>query len=382
MRKLCFAVIAVFVSVLVSGQLMAQTADAGAMKDQELAKEIAALRRQDAELQDRIRQLEARKGHAAAPLANIGAATAMAAATPPKAPTASTPTCRLPSATSTTLFECPGLSVSFGAMTIHRETTDGVIVTPTTPPGTIITGDDFNFPWSSSPDLVARYRFGGGWSVEGRYFYSHPSDATFGIPSITTFRLAGIGVTILGSGPLSGTYSSRFDSAELNMWKELIPGLSVGAGYRRIDLKDSLHMTIASPGIMTDWDDTNRLNGGQAGLSLGFVAPSFPLHLSATFKGGVYANSASNTLTSQLVSGNSNTASKQALSAEADLTATYYLTDRLNISANYMALWLNNVALADAAAQSTVQAAGGSSSPVAFGKLWYNAASLRVGYDF
>jgi hypothetical protein len=270
-------------------------------------------------------------------------------------------------------------------MAIHRETTDGITATPPTgTPGTLITGDDFNFRWHWSPDLTARYRFGGGWSVEGRYFYSHPSDATFDVPSVTTFRIAGIGVTILGGGALNSTYSSRMESFELNAAKELFPGVSVLAGYRHFNLHDNLQVLLASTGLnIGTWNDTNKLDGAQLGASFGFVTPTIPLHLTATVKGGLYRNSASNDFTSNIVSNSLNNAErKQAVSAEADLTATYYVTDRLNISANYMALWLKDVALPDAAAQTTVQAVGGTQSPVAYNKLWYNAVSVRVGYDF
>ncbi len=309
---------------------------------------------------------------------------AVAADVPTKAPVAPATGCRLPSGNQA-LFECPGLSVSLGVMASHRETTDGTIITPPTgTPGVVMSGSDFNFPWHWSPDVIARYRFGGGWSIDGRYFNSHPDDATFGIPAITTFRTAGIGVTILGGGSINGIYSSRIESTEFNVWKELVPNISVGAGYRHFNLHDVLRANLATPSTFVAWDDTNKLDGAQLGVNFGFAAPALPqLHFNTMFKGGVYHNSAANDFTSTIVSSSlNNAASKQALSAEADLTATYYITDRWSIQANYMALWLKDVALPDAAAQTTIQVGGGTSSPVAFNKLWYNAVSLRLGYDF
>jgi outer membrane immunogenic protein len=89
MKKLCLVITAVCASVLAvnSSPLMAQTADVSAKTDQERAKEIAALRRQDAEIRERIRRLE-QKGIASLPrngLQKSAATSAMAADLPTKA---------------------------------------------------------------------------------------------------------------------------------------------------------------------------------------------------------------------------------------------------------------------------------------------------------
>lgn len=68
MKKPCMVLVAIVASALGfnSAPLVAQTADVSTKTDQELANEIAELRQQDAEIRDRIRRLEAKKGTAAA----------------------------------------------------------------------------------------------------------------------------------------------------------------------------------------------------------------------------------------------------------------------------------------------------------------------------
>jgi hypothetical protein len=291
-------------------------------------------------------------------------------------------TCRLPGASNVLAFECAGFDVSVGTVFMKRHSTGGVIIVPPTgTPGTILTGDDLDFDREFGPDIYARWRINQGWSVEGRYFGSS-SEATHNIPSITTFRIAGIGVTILGSGPIDSTFSSRLQSAEVNVAKEVIPGVSLLAGFRHVGLDENLRIDIATAATYTNWNVQNDLYGGQLGLKLGFMAPSLPLEFSAAFKGGVYHNAASNDFTSTIVGSTSSTATTTAYSGEIDLGATYHFNNHLSIRGGYSSLWLRNVALGDTQAEATVQGGGGTSSPVAFGNVRYDAFSVRASYAF
>lgn len=218
--------------------------------------------------------------------------------------------------------------------------------------------------------------------LEGRYFNSRPPEAAYNVANITTFRIAGIGVTILGGGPLNAHYLSTFQSAEANVHKQLFSGFSLLAGARWIDLKERLRVDIATPATFTSWEDTNRMYGGQFGASWTFFSPVVPVQLTATAKAGYFRNSASNQFTSTIVAGANGSASNNAFVGEFNLTAAYFLTERLSLQAGYTGLLVRDVAVADKAAQGTTQVAGGTSSPVRTDKVWFNGASARLGYAF
>jgi len=61
-------------------------------------------------------------------------------------------------------------------------------------------------------------------------------------------------------------------------------------------------------------------------------------------------------------------------------SGAYYLTNNLALRGGYQVLWLDNIALASEAAESTVQVAGGTRSTVQFGRLWYNGVTFGIDY--
>ncbi len=275
-----------------------------------------------------------------------------------------------------------GLEVSIGTVYLKRQSTDGIVMTPPTgTPGTLLTGDNFNFDREFGPDISARWKIDPDWSIEGRYF-SSKSDAGYLIPSITTFRTAGIGVTILGGGSIDSSFSSELGSGELSLVRNLVPGVSVLAGFRHLGLDESLRSNIATPITYVSWDEENDLYGGQLGLKLGFQAPSLPLEFNATVKGGGYRNSVSNQFRSTIVGSDATSGSKMAYSGEIDLSATYHLNERFSITAGYSSLWLKNVALGDRQAEATIQVPGGTSSPLAYDDVRYDAFSIGANIDF
>lgn len=276
-----------------------------------------------------------------------------------------------------------GLEVSLGTVYLKRDSTHGIIMTPPTgTPGTVLSGDNFNFDREFGPDVSVRWKFNPDWSIEGRYF-DGSSDASYNIPSITTFRTAGIGVTILGGGSINSSFSSNLGSGELNVVRKLVPGVSVLAGFHHFGLDDNLQNNLGGSSLnLGSWEEKNDLNGGQLGLKFGFQAPSLPLEFNAALKGGVYNNSISNNFTSNIVSGAASNGSTAAYSGEIDLSATYHINKRFSLTAGYSSLWLNNVALSDTQAQVTVQVPGGSSSPLTYTNAHYDAFTLGATIAF
>ena len=279
---------------------------------------------------------------------------------------------------------CPTPSLwtaSVGAVFLHRSRPDSsaIITPPTGTPGTVIDANAFGFGWDAGPDVSLTRLTEGGLMVEGRYFNDREADAEFGIPNITTFRAAGIGITILGGGPVNGFYTTKLDSTELNVHAPIHPRCTLLAGFRWVELHDALRINVATPATLMNWDDNNHLYGGQLGTNLAFTKPTNPLRLNLALKAGVYGNDMDNRFTSTIVSGANNSDVTTSFVGELNFTGAYQLTRHMALRGGYAVLWLDNVALAGDAAGTTTQTVGGSSSPVPNdGRLWYNGATAGV----
>lgn len=277
-------------------------------------------------------------------------------------------------------------SVYIGGISATRSTPSSSVVAtpPTGTPGVLINANSFdNFDWKTVPEFVVQRRFDGGWMVEGRYFNLGTVNDHNQNPNVTTFRIAGIGVTILGGGTLDNTYASSLKSFELNLYKQLTSGFSVLAGYRSFRFDDHLHVGLVGTGLnISDWNDRNQLNGAQIGVSLNLMSPGVPLLFNVTAKTGWYHNSIDHDFTSQIVSRASDNGSRTAQVTELNATATYQVTNNFALRGGYMVVWLNRVGLAGEAANSTIQQPGGTASPIATGNAWYQGATFGAVITF
>jgi hypothetical protein len=272
--------------------------------------------------------------------------------------------------------------VSAGAVFLHRSRPDpSSIITPSSGPGTLISGSNFGFNWNSGPIISIGRRTKSGWIIEARYFNDRNATANYVVDNVTTFRMAGIGVTILGGGSISASYLTQLDSTELNALKPVNDRVSWIAGFRALQLHDRLDMTIASPGIITNWNEINRLYGAQTGINLNLFQPGRALQFNGALKAGVYGNVADNQFVSRIVSSATSNAASTAFVGELNFTGSYQITERWSATGGYMVLWIDGLALADQTAATTHQAAGGSVSPIRLnGDLWYNGALVSMNY--
>jgi hypothetical protein len=272
-------------------------------------------------------------------------------------------------------------SVSTGAIFLHRSRPDpSPIITPPTPnPGSVVSASDFGFGWDAGPDVSILRRSASGLILEGRYFNDREAFAAYNIPSITTFRTAGIGVTILGGGSINSTYSTKLDSSEFNVHAPVNARCTLLAGFRWIELHDTLRSNLATPATFVLWDDNNHLYGGQFGTNILFTDPANPLRLNVALKGGIYGNDADNQFRSTIVSSTSDSDTATSFVGEVNFTGSYRIARHVALRGGYQVLWLENVALAGDAASSTTQIVGGASSPTnTNGRVWYNGATTGV----
>lgn len=276
-------------------------------------------------------------------------------------------------------------SIYVGGMYLNRSRPDSsaIATPPTGTPGVLIDAGSFDFNWKSLPEIAVQRKFDGGWTLEGRYFNMGSETATTNVPSVTTFRIAGIGVTVLGGGALDNTYSSSLRSTEFNVYKQLTPGFAVLAGYRNFSFQDHLHVGLVGTGLnISDWNVSNHLNGGQIGLSLTLLSPGVPLVFNATAKTGWYSTSINDSFTSQVVSRASDSASKTAQVSELGLTATYQIANNFALRGGYTLIWMDSVGLASEGGPRTVQAAGGTQTTIGTGNVFFQGASFGAVITF
>ena len=296
----------------------------------------------------------------------------------------STP-CTLPGGMNGAFVHC-GSQWNFYAgpmfMQRSRPSSAAIATTPLPTPVPLVNANQFHFGWEAGPEFIVQRWTESGWGIEGRYFNSRGAQDNYFIPTVTTFRTAGIGVTILGGGSLDTNYKTDLDSFELNVLKQITPGISVLAGFRSMRVRDQVHMNIATPVTFVEWDVHNKMYGGQIGVNLGFTTPGIPLQFNGTLKAGWFGTSSDNDFTSTIVARDSTKASPNSFVGEANLALSYQLLRNLSIRAAYTALYIDKVGLAGESAASTVQVAGGTSSPVSTGHIFYNGVSFGAMLTF
>jgi hypothetical protein len=270
--------------------------------------------------------------------------------------------------------------VSVGALILERSRSrPAAIITPTTGPGSILNASDFGYTYQACPDISFMCQLPSGYMVDGRYFSDHSAGSDFDLGNLTTFRMAGIGITILGGGPVSAFESTKLDSAEINFHVPIHEGCTILGGFRYLELTDRLQVDLVNSSIFTRWYEENHMCGGQLGADIDFFSPGSRFQFNGIVKAGAYGNTATNHFTSTLVSNATDSGTDAAFVGEVDFTASYQLTKHVAFRTGYMALWIENVSLADDVASTTTQHAGGTFSPInKAGGLWYNGATASV----
>jgi hypothetical protein len=280
------------------------------------------------------------------------------------------------------IADCPETAwcVSAGALFLERSRSrPESIITPSSGSGRILDASDFGYTYEACPDIAFMCQLPSGYLLDGRYFSDHSAGSDVDLGTQTTFRMAGIGITILGSGPVSAFESTKLDNIELNFHAPIREGCTVFTGIRYLELTDRLQVDIANPGITTTWYEENHMFGAQGGIDFDFFSPGSRLQFNGILKAGAYGNTGSNHFSSVLVANTFDSGSDTAFVGEVDFTASYQLTKHLACRAGYMALWIEGVALAPDAASTTHQVAGGTSSPVNLASgLWYNGATASL----
>jgi len=277
--------------------------------------------------------------------------------------------------------EAPKWYASIGAIYLNRSRPNPapIITPPTGTPGVVISASDYDFSFDMGPEVILARRTPRGRIVEARYFTNTEGTAAASIPQITTFRFAGIGVTILGGGSIQTFYTSELVNFELNVYQPISDRCSILAGFRHVELEENLRLNIATPTTFGNFNTLNQLNGAQMGLNFNFTEPGNRLQFRALAKAGVYMNEAEARFTSNIVGSDSESGTDTSFIGEVNFTASYQLTKHWGLRGGYMVMWIQEVTTPGDQAAATVQAPGGTNSPLLTDTdLFYHGVSMSV----
>lgn len=281
----------------------------------------------------------------------------------------------------------PTCSVTAGAVFLHRSRPGAqTLIVPTTGPGVISNGGDFDFGWDAGPDLTIERRMASGNIWQVRYFSDDDAVApvrTYGaVGNVRIGSFSNFGATALTGGDLTSLHST-----EVNWLHPMGDRCTFLAGFRWIELHDDLTYNIVFPAFNANykWDENNHLYGAQTGMILNLWNLNSPFKLDAGLKAGIYGNVADNAFS--LVPstggffGGGGHENDAAFAGEIDVTGAYCITDHIAIRGGYQVLWLDGLALA------TNQAANATAHSTQAGidtgdKLLYSGATAAVEFTW
>jgi hypothetical protein len=247
---------------------------------------------------------------------------------------------------------CPSIWNAYvGAVFLKRDRPDaGVIIGPNPPNGNSFSrGSNFDFNTQEGIDVVVARRFANGDQIEGRYFGIDDSTATHRFTSGGNFIGAGF-VGPAGSR-FDGRYTSNLKSAELNWRQPLSDQLTFLAGFRYIELEDTLYYTINTSVASGLYENDNQLYGGQIGADLALLDHRRPFQLHVIGKAGAFGNNADGRFRTFVGGVNQigdfgRDESGSALAGDLQLVGSYPLTRHIAARGGYQMLWIDNVTLA------------------------------------
>ncbi len=218
----------------------------------------------------------------------------------------------------------------------------------------------FHFPFEGGPD-VGLVRYGRWADVEFRYFGVHDWQAAQGpldSPDGFTLPIPGFDPAF-GSFTLASWYVSSLDSVELNLRRNILPRLSLLAGFRYVRLHERLSFfagdSALANGSIIGFNANNDLYGLQIGAEGLLWDRGGRFRVEGALKAGVFANSARSSIgVNHIGSGGGGDPDQifwlghdhTAFVGDLNFVGVYQLTEHLALRGGYQLLWLNGVAIA------------------------------------
>lgn len=250
----------------------------------------------------------------------------------------------------------------------------------------LLNARDFGFDAQSGWDLGAVRRLDDEYSLDFRYFQVDGWDDSLASAPVDFSAVAFPGGIFSGVGfahIATASYNSLLRSAEFNVRRERSDWLTLLAGFRYVNLQESL--VVDQVGFFSHRVDTrNHLYGGQVGAEVFFGARG-KIRLDGWAKAGIFGTDAHSDYSfSDIVFpfNGFNAAGRQgqvSFVGDLGLTASYRLTDHIVLRGGYQLLWIDGVALASD--QFNVQPVDGFGVGTTGGAFYHGAlAGLEVSW--
>lgn len=243
-------------------------------------------------------------------------------------------------------------SLKVNVLYLQRAKTDNALIIQDTVTGAaVLTSSQFNFDFDPGWDISGTYWINNCWGIDARYFEVNSSTSTvtgttspiFNFP--TNPPLFG-----LGTANFVDSYTTRMHSAELNGKYRLTERINLLAGFRYVNLDETLTSNLNFGGNAANIPITahNDLYGGQIGAEGGWMWGKFGLDVRGT--AGIYGNHADSTLSVNQQIGpafqSSGSGDHAAFVGDLSIAGVYQVTRHIYMQLGYQLMWVDGVALA------------------------------------
>jgi hypothetical protein len=258
-------------------------------------------------------------------------------------------------------LECgPVWNVRVGAVILDRsKPEDDIIARPLGGLLEISAGGDYDFGWSGGVDVYVARELTSGLGVEVRYF-NVDFNAAYDYGDTGNLEIGH--TTISSLFDVDGGYRSALDSAEINLRVPTSDRVTWLAGFRWLELSETLNYDIELLSLINNdfnWNTNNHLYGGQFGIDLQLWDLASPLSINSTLKAGVYGNDADNHFRYKVnqfsILQGGREASDVAFVGDIGVNLSYQVTRHVSFVGGYQLLWINGAALASDQAAYTLR---------------------------
>jgi hypothetical protein len=249
---------------------------------------------------------------------------------------------------------CPVWRVEAGAIFLHRSKAhpSPILSSYSDPSLELINTSDFDLGFSSGTKVsIARNtRIG---ELEVLYFGIDGWAARQSIERVGDLYIVpnwGMGSDAFDSA--SARYRSRLYNTEVNLKNPLIGDIKWLAGFRWVELHESVYAEIDGTQSGGEWGDlyyggVNHMYGIQLGLEGTVCKPTDRLKIDGMLKAGMYHNVVAGVIGGSIFEeASTGSVTRSSFLGELGLFASYQLTDHFSVRGGYQALWLQGVLIA------------------------------------
>ena len=254
-------------------------------------------------------------------------------------------------------------------------------------PTVAMNADEFDFGWETGYFLsMIAHKGVNGADFEFRYLDVDWSDSQFLAVTGSPVRVnTATPLTFGGPRDITSVYDSELSSYQFLLRQSLDARTKLTGGFRYLQLDEALRTNLVSTSFPAGTDEiynvftSNNLYGLDLGLET-LLYSSCDCCLEGFLRGGAFANDADqNSALRTAVGDNSGSDTSFAYVLEAGLTGTWSLCQNLNLRAEYLAMYIDGVALASDQIPTTSFPAGGLTTD---GDVFVHGGTLGLEFVF